>query len=137
MSNLPTDDLDHVNADLLPPQARQLVRHIGLANTLKLLERRGGTTLQVPYISEDSAVLAGVLPPDAVIAVCRAFPGQRLELPKCDKILKQIRDHAIKNERKQATAPSLAIKYGLTRLQIINICHNIDDNDLQDDLFGL
>ncbi len=135
-SSVTDEELDVVNADLLPPQMRRLVRHIGLADTLKLLEQRGGAYVQIPSISDSTAALADILPPDAVAAICRAFPGQRLELPKCDKILKQIRNRAIKTERHRMTDSALAIKYGLTRRHIINICNDHDDG-LQDDLFGL
>lgn len=128
MSNSIPESLDQVNADLLPPQARKLVRLIGMVNTLKLLEQRGGTTLRIPVNAQDSTVLQAILPMEAVIALTEAMPGQRLELPKCDKILLQIRNLALRNERKHLSAAGVALKYDLSRRQVINICKTAVDN---------
>ncbi|MGR9014154.1 MAG: Mor transcription activator family protein [Gammaproteobacteria bacterium] len=127
-------DLDAVNADLLPPQARQLVRLIGLPNALKILEARGGITLRIPVNAQEAVVLKEIVPIEAIIALCQALGGQRLELPKLDKIVLQIRNQAMQQERKTLSAPQVARRYGLTRRQVINICRPVED-DRQADLF--
>ena len=125
-------DLDAVNAKLLPPQARRLVGLIGLVNTLKLLEVRGGVTLRIPVNASESAVLREGLPMDAIIKLCAAMPGQRLELPKCDKILVQIRNRAIQHERPHKSAPALALKYNLIPRHIISISKPAADDSQAD-----
>jgi hypothetical protein len=126
--------LNQINADLLPPQARKLVRLIGMAQTLKLLELRGGITLRIPVKAEDSDVLLAILPLAAVQKLSESMPGQRLELPKCDKIIKQLRNLAIRQARAQHSASQLATAYGLTRRHIINLTRPLPD-DSQADLF--
>lgn len=137
MSNSITEaDLDAVNADLLPPQARQLVRLIGMPHTLTLLEKRGGMTLRIPIDPDKCVVLKAILPMEAIAKLCAEMPGKRLELPKIDKIVKQIRNLAINNERKLFSAPAVAQRHGLSRRQVINISKDQKDNrqrDLLDD----
>lgn len=130
----PADELELVNPDLLPPQARNLVKLIGMANTLTLLEKRGGITLRIPVNALESDVLLAILPVEAVQALSEAMPGQRLELPKCDKIIKQLRNLAIRQARKNQSASQLATAYNLSRRQIINLTRALPD-DSQADLF--
>lgn len=127
-------ELDLVNADLLPPQARQLVRLIGMANTLALLEKRGGVTLRIPVNAHEAVVLKEILPMEAIVKLCEAMPGQRLELPKIDKIVKQVRNRVIKSERKELSAASVALRHNLSRRQVINLSKP-DADDRQADLF--
>lgn len=135
MSNSITEaELDLVNADLLPPQMRQFVRLIGMVNTLALLEQRGGVTLRIPVNAHEAVVLKEILPMEAIVKLCEAMPGQRLELPKIDKIVKQIRNLAMTNERKIYSAASVALRHNLSRRQVINICKPTAD-DRQADLF--
>ncbi|MGZ8236362.1 MAG: hypothetical protein ACXWTY_00630 [Methylobacter sp.] len=135
MSNLITEaELDAVNADLLPPQARQLVRLIGMAHTLTLLEKRGGVTLRIPVNAHQAEVLPGILPMDAIVKLCAAMPGQRLELPKVDKIVKQLRNAVMRAERQELSASRVALRHDLSRRQVINICHPVAD-ERQVDLF--
>ncbi len=128
-------DLDAVNADLLPPQARQLVRLIGMVNTLTLLEQRGGVTLRIPTKAMEAVYLRDVLPMDAIIELCKAMPGKRIELPKLDKITLQIRNQVIRAERQQVSASKVALRFNLTRRQVINICKSSGPGP-QTDLFG-
>lgn len=127
-------ELEAVNADLLPPQMRRLVRLIGMAATLTLLEKRGGVTLRIPINADEAVVLQGILPMAAIVQLCEALGGQRLELPKIDKIVKQLRNLAMQNERKLLSAAQVALKYDLCRRQVINICKSVAD-DRQADLF--
>lgn len=127
-------ELESVNADLLPPQMRQFVRLIGMAHTLTLLEKRGGVTLRIPVNAHEAVVLKEILPLEAIVKLCEAMPGQRLELPKIDKIVKQIRNRVMTNERKHYSAASVALRHNLSRRQVINICKPAAD-DGQADLF--
>lgn len=115
-------DLAGVNVQLLIPLVRQLIDLIGIVNTLSLLEARGGTPLLVPVHADQAEVLKAILPMDAVTALCTALPRQWLNLPKADRILRQVRDYYLRKDREQLTAPVVAVKYKLTRRQVINIC---------------
>lgn len=134
MSSSTEHELTGVDARLLPPQMRQLVAIIGLAQTLKLLEARGGTPLRIPKEPNRAEVLPEILSFEAVCQLAAALGGQKIDLPKCDKIVVQIRNLAIKSARNHKTAPQLAREYGLTRRHIINIAKAAVD-DRQADLF--
>lgn len=130
-----TQSLSAVDPTLLPPQIRLFVVVIGLPETVKLLKARGGTTLRIPKVADKSDVLPQILSIDAVNKLCSAMPGKILQLPKSDKILMQIRNKAIRLERQSVSAAQLALKYSLTRRQIINIAPLPEDGG-QCDLFG-
>ncbi|MDH4275182.1 MAG: hypothetical protein OEW08_09090, partial [Gammaproteobacteria bacterium] len=100
-----------------------------------LLQARGGTFLRVPIYPEFARVLSAIVNEYSVRALCAAFGDQTLELPKCDKIIRQLRDHAIRIERQRRSCAAVARDYNLTRRQVINITHDIDDGQ-QPDMFS-
>lgn len=134
----PAADLDLVNPDLLPPQVRELVRLIGLPQTLALLKARGGRPLAVPVHPHHCTALCGVLSREALAALCEEHGGTTLDLPKADKVHLQLRNHYIAEARAAGTKSGrqLAAELGLTWRQIKYIsaeARNQDDN--QGDLF--
>lgn len=110
-----------VDPRLLPPQLRELVRLIGLAHTLRLVEARGGAPLYVGLSVEGAGVLRELLPAEAVAALVAHYAGHTLRLPKPDKILQQLRDRAIRAARGAATKRELATLYGLTTERVRQI----------------
>jgi hypothetical protein len=132
MSNSITEtELDCVNLRQLVPLARELVELIGIVNTYTLLEDHGGVPLRVPVSVErdtdTAAYLKGLLPLDAVVKLCGQYPGQWLNLPKADRIVRQVRDFYLRADRDRSTLRKCARKYRLTPRQVINICHYEDD----------
>lgn len=129
-------DLSSVDVDQLPPQLRQLIRLIGIADTWLLLRERGGTTLQVPVRAERSALI-DIISANALALLCKEFGGTRLELPVCDSIMRQVRNQQILSDRAQGMSyPALATLYGLTRRQVINICGSGLEENPTLSLFG-
>lgn len=146
MSNSITEaELEGINTALLVPLVRDLIRLIGIVDTLALLEARGGIPLRIPVNADrdSAAVLKAILPPATVVKLCERWPGQWLNPPKVDRITRQIRDYHLRNDREQMTAPQTALKYHLTRRQVINISKYDADrvikpkpvDDRQNDLF--
>lgn len=134
MTELTADTLAQVDVDQLPPQLRELVRLIGLTEALNLVRARGGLPLTIPTDPTRARVLAEVLHPESVEALCRAWGGQTRDLPKPDKVIQQIRDQAIRQS--EATAWELARRHRLTRRQITNIRREgRDEPSPQGDLF--
>lgn len=122
MSSLPIDQsqLDLIDPKLLPPQMRLLVYAVGLPDTVKLLQARGGTFFRFPLKARDSllADLIGLVPASKL---CAELGGKTWELPKCDKILNKIRNIAIQKARETHSASEVARMFDLTRRHIINI----------------
>jgi hypothetical protein len=119
----PARDLDLIDARLLPPQMRMLVATIGVAETLQLLEHRGGIPT---YIAEDPAqsVLRAILRPESVVALSKRFGRQTLDLPKPDKLRQQLRDHYIREARRQGlkSGRQLAREFSITWRRVKQIC---------------
>lgn len=124
---------------------RQLVRAIGVAATIKLLQGLGGTRL---FFSEfrrggrDWQKVRDLVGKESADAVYAAFKGNRrdLSLPKADKILIQLRDRAIRADRRRGlTIESLAVRYNMTRRHVSTICGRPEmapARHVQGDLFG-
>lgn len=135
MTDIREDALHLVDPDLLPPQIRRLVNCIGVPGTFRLLEARGGTPLRVPLVPARAEVLAEYLEPQELAALCAELGGQMLELPKVDKMLIQIRNHAIREARKHMSAAETARAFNLTRRMVIYIGQEEAEQE-QADLFS-
>lgn len=135
---LSPDVLSVVDERRLPPVARMLARAIGLAATVRLLQARGGTQLHVPVDPARAQVLRGVLSADEITALASAFGALRLDLPKPDKVLRQVRDAQIRADRARHSAGHVARTYGLTRRHVINITGAVEPTpaETEQDLFG-
>ncbi|NOR70000.1 MAG: hypothetical protein GQ532_09970 [Methylomarinum sp.] len=126
--------LSNIDPDTLPPQIRQLVALIGLPETFKLLQAKGGTQLRIPKIANRAEVLPEILQDESVDLLCKAWSGKVFDVPKVDKILLQIRNQVISKARATQSASQLARSFDLTRRQIINICKLPEDYN-QVDMF--
>lgn len=116
------DALAGVEVDRLPPQARRLVRIIGLPGTMRLLRAFGGGRINVPHSAQGAVTLRAALT-DAELAALAgsAFAGERLELPTLDKIARQVRDAQIRADLQRMPLDAVARAWGMTRKQVKNI----------------
>lgn len=129
-------ELEHINVDTLPPQVRVLVKLIGLANTIELLKTYGGMLITMPTRAEKAVLLPNVIGHEAVARICNSrLAGRRIDLPKCDKIIIQLRNQAILAARGQATKRDLARHYGLTARTVQLIWNGAQDDNPTGDLF--
>jgi hypothetical protein len=109
----------------LPPQLRVLARVMGEAAAYRLVQALGGTPLSVPA-STDSGHFDRLVDICGSVAAAAALvaelPGQRLELPKYDSVLRQLRHQRVVELRtlgKRLDEIALATAYG--KRQVINI----------------
>lgn len=125
-----------IDEKLLTPMLRRLVRSIGLPLTLRLLERRGGLPLEVPRRGRSSSLLVDAIGADAAERLAVEFADvDVVTLPMADKLHSQIRDRAIRAERSERSLSELALRYGLSRRQIVNIVGE-EAPEPHSDLFG-
>jgi len=125
-----------VSVRLLPPQLRMLVRRIGFDDALKLVRARGGRQIWIPKTASADRVLAQIIGIAALEKLCEAHRGERLELPKSDKILMQARNAAIVERREAGDSyAEIARDFGLTRRWVIEICNAAREADRQGNLF--
>lgn len=129
------DNLNQINVDVLPPQLRQLTKIVGLYDTYRLVEERGGIPLFIADKPDDAKVLIDIIGVDSTKKLCHALGNKTIELPKLDKIKIQLRDMAIFIDSKSMNNIKLARKYNLTRRQIINILNSLKEEDPTSDMF--
>lgn len=84
----------------LPESARNLVRLIGLAKTLRLVDHLGGTTFPVAkgltrMGQARYELLAEVIGVDAADILTAEYGGEPLYIPNCKDALRRVRDRAI------------------------------------------
>lgn len=129
----PASDLDVIDPTLLPPQIRTLVATIGIAETLRLLDARGGVPTYIPEDPSRSS-LVDLLKPESVAALSSRFARERLDLPKADKMRKQLRDHYIREARRRGakSGRQLAKELGLSWRMIKYISAEDSDQDTGD-----
>lgn len=111
-----------LNADLLPPQLRTLMRVLGEADALRLVEQRGGTFILVPVRVSREHWLNDVLAPAAFAALVSEYRGIQLELPKYDSVLRQWRHQQVLSlVVKRLTDSEVALRTGYSRRHVISI----------------
>jgi len=134
MSNLTINpsELALIDERLLPPKMRLLVRSVGMSDTVKLLQSRGGTFFRFPFKASDT-LLADIVGLQVAMKLCNDYGGETWELPKADKILIKLRDIAVRKARETKSASEVALMFDLTRRHVINISPKPDDSNL--DLF--
>lgn len=116
------DILAGVDVDRLPPQARRLVRVIGLPGTMRLLRAFGGGRINVPLTADGAVTLRAVLTDTELAALAGSvFAGERLELPTLDKLARQMRDAQICADLQRQPLDAVARAWGLSRKQVKNI----------------
>jgi len=121
---MPLSETD-INLDQakLPDTLRDLLQLIGLAATVRLLERRGGCSLHVPGRMHSTHHLVMLLGEDTAHKLSTRYSKDRIILPKLDTLLRAARDQEIKKRRMNGESPKvLAEEYWLTDRQIRNIC---------------
>ncbi|HEC12289.1 MAG TPA: hypothetical protein ENI80_03425 [Acidiferrobacteraceae bacterium] len=106
----------------LPPQVRQLIKIIGVAETCILLRQLGGTSITIPNRLHPLMCIRQPLKRESLEALRREFDDQRVDLPKYDKIMMAIRDSKIREDLdKGVSVEDLSAKHNLSERQIRNI----------------
>lgn len=105
LSSLSPRDL----SSLLPNSIAQIVHSIGLAKTIALVDKLGGTTFPVSRHQGARGdvryfVLVDVVGVDAANVLTDVYGGESLYIPRCNGLLIALRNHAICAEFEQLTA---------------------------------
>lgn len=129
-------DYSHIQLDKLPPQIRGLVRLIGVAETWRLLDVRGGRPTYIPADADRPSILHEIISAESVAALAKSeYGGRTIDMPMVDKLMLQIRDAEIVERKQTATKSELARQFKLST-RMIQIIWNRHDDSLQIDMFG-
>lgn len=125
-----------IDVALLPIILQDLVKLIGLADTMKLVEAYGGVRLYVPKEwMEDDHPLVKLLGRASAEKLQSVYGGEmHFDIPKAVTALRVVRDTQIRAKRTQASVRELALEYRLTERYIHMICGEVED-DRQAGLF--
>lgn len=113
-----------IDQSLLPSILREISEEIGIADTLKLVRRYGGTSVYVPRKLKENHELINVLGLESAQMLCDKFGGyDRIEIPKAQLLTLELRNVSIREDKKILSRSKVALKYGLTERQITKITH--------------
>lgn len=128
-------DWTAISAELLPKVLRDFVQLIGLAATMILVERFGGSRLYIPINPHEDHHLAKLIGLNNLVKLSRVYGLEdHFDIPRALRALRHIRDEKIRAEYGLKSASILARENGLTERQIFNIVG--PDNSTQNKLFG-
>ncbi|MBF0165649.1 MAG: DNA transposition protein [Magnetococcales bacterium] len=113
---LTTEDL---NACFIPDSLQELVRVIGAAAALRLVETYGGLTLAIPKRLHESGELTMKLGVETVKLLISWGGGDRVYVPRAEKALRCLRDQEIRRRVDANEKPSfLALQYRLSERRV-------------------
>jgi len=92
--------MNNVHIHDLPESAQNLVRLIGIAKALRLIDRLGGTTFPIAkgitrLGQARYKLLAEVIGVDAADILTAEYGGESLYIPNCKDAIRRVRDRAI------------------------------------------
>lgn len=132
-----TDTVSTPLSDDLPKSLAEVIDAIGLAATLKLLQRFGGIRIYVPQPAHltDDHELARAIGLAAARKLARIWGSERMPLPRAARALRLARDRALRLDYQTMSAAQCALKYQLTERQVYWIAGRVEDDRRQAELF--
>lgn len=111
----------------LPQLAQDLIQLIGWDDAVKLMERFGGTYVDIPRDPAKATQLTEILSSAAVESLCAYYCGSRMEyVPKMDAILAKSRRAAVVREFGTRAVRDIALTYGITRQRVYQMVAEAD-----------
>lgn len=105
----------------LGPVLTELVEVVGLPDTMRIVQRWGGTRLWIPHQAEDGTPLVQYLGRAQADKLCARLGGNRPDIPKAMRLLNVLRDDDIRSNPGGLSVPELALRYGLNERRIYQI----------------
>lgn len=121
----------------LPESLAEVVEAIGLAATLKLIQRYGGVRIYVPqpeHITEEHD-LARAIGLEAARQLASIWGGERLPVVRAAKAIRLARDRALRRDYQSMSASQCALRYQLTERQLYEIVGRPEEEERQAGLF--
>lgn len=115
-----------VNLIQTHPVMQELAEVIGEADAIKLGQAMGGARIYFPKQLPEDHPLLFLIGAEKAEQLCHYYQGDTLEIPS-KKLFRELRNSIIRRDytsmetRHGSKADLLAIKYGLSRRQILNI----------------
>lgn len=110
-----------IDIGLLEPLLRDWVRLIGVNATLAIVEKHGGTLLNIPIKAEENADLVALIGADKAAILGREYGKERPLVPKALDAIRELRDRQIRAQRDHKSMRQLAREWGLGERRIRQI----------------
>lgn len=110
-----------IDIALLEPLLRHWVQLIGVNATLAIVEKHGGTLLNIPIKAEENADLVALIGVDKAAILGREYGRERPLVPKALDAIRELRDRQIRAQRDQKSMRQLAREWGLGERRIRQI----------------
>ena len=108
----------------------EIAEVIGTGSAVKLGQSMGGARVYVPARAAHDHPLSLAVGQEQAQKLCDYYSGDTIEIPS-KRLFRQIRDQVIQQDyrhlrlKRGCKADHLAIKYGLSRRQILNIANRV------------
>ena len=94
----------------------------------RVMQAVGGIKVTVPKKPSDTCYLSHHITAEDLAVLCQHYAGERLNVPKFDRIAKQIRNARIRARRKDGwTVSSIALQFALCERSVYFIVKDADD----------
>ncbi len=104
-----------ISVELLPPKLQEFVRLIGVAATLKMVEKYGGLRIYIPVKATPDHEFAKLIGVENLAKLGKVFGLEdHFQLPKAQAALRALRDTKIATEYGPKSVRTLAAEYRLT-----------------------
>jgi Mor family transcriptional regulator len=133
-----TQAILNLHFDQLPPLIQDLIRIMGLDDTLALVEQYGGCVVHVPVneAAIEGHYLSSTISTKGLKALIAEYQGEDINTPKAYRAILAARNTRLKQDRQRGmTIRQLAQRYQLTERRIYDIV-GMEINEQQLDLFG-
>lgn len=129
-----------LSIDHLPESARDLIDIIGLANTLKIIEARGGLEISIPIVVTHNHWLVELIGYESLQKLSEQCSGLKIDVPRCVAAMRAVQYQEIYDSRRNGISTNaLAQAHGYTARGIRKVVRRIEDemdiDDPQEPLF--
>ena len=114
-------------SELLEPLLREFVDLIGLAATMAIVERYGGTRLLFRSNPEENAELVALVGAEKAALLDRQYRGDRPLIPKALPALRAVRNRKLQSDLEVMSRAEIARKYGLGERRVYQLARELDD----------
>ena len=144
MATKPAPTEDAINPHLLPKGLRELVRVLGFATAIRLVQRRGGRSLIVPkrvdFANPTPAALAlldDLGSAQALAALVDWAGGATIDyLPKYDAVARQLRHEQVRQMARAGKSPNQIAHESQYSVRWVFEILGLDKDERQHDLFA-
>jgi Mor family transcriptional regulator len=103
-----------VDFNKLPKSLLDIIDIIGIDSAIEIVKIAGGTTISIPATVIRKHFLYKALGREKFTALIYHYQGCRIEIPRCLRLINEVRNKKILQDSNSMSKNQIATKYGLT-----------------------